>query len=289
MLACNRPLSPPVAVCLLLLSILATQSGAALAKLLFQRIGPFSTTMLRLLFAAALLLLFIRPWKRPFPRMAWKMILFFGLSIAGMNCCFYEAIARIPMGVAVGLEFSGPLLVALCSSRRVLDLISLGLAILGIGLLLPVHAAGNSDPWGVFFALCAAMGWACYILFGKRMGACGAVGDSVALGMTVAALVILPFGLWLDASSLLRVELFPLAAAVGLCSSALPFLLEMTALRNLPTGVFGILLSLEPAAAALSGFLFWNERLNMTQWFALSCIMLASILITLSACRQDRG
>ncbi len=268
------PVGLPVAV--LLVAMLSIQSGAALAKGLFAAVGPSGTTALRLFLAAALLLPVWRPWRLALTPRAWRMVALYGLAMGCMNFLFYESLARIPLGIAVALEFTGPLALALATSRRALDFLWVGLAGAGLAALLPVGVAGHGlAPAGVACALGAGACWALYIVFGRRAGASHG-GGTAALGLAVAAVVVGPIGAAQAGTALLSPALLPAALGVALLSSALPYSLEMYALTRLPTRTFGVLMSLEPALAALSGLVFLGERLGVLQWSAIGCIVLAS-------------
>ena len=275
--------SPYYSLCLLLISMSSIQCSASLAKTIFPLIGPEGTTALRLMVSAIILLVVIRPWRRTITRQAWKPIILYGLSTGCMNMCFYQAISRIPLGVAVGLEFAGPMAVAMLSSRKMTDFVWLALAAAGLYLLLPLRATDNIDTLGTIFALCSGVCWGLYIVFGKKAGNSGDSAASVALGMLVGACFIFPFGLVSAGSSMFSPSVLPLAIVLGIFSSALPYGLEIYALKNLPSQTFGILMSLEPALAALSGFIFLQEILSLGQWLALGCIIIASIGATVSA------
>ena len=269
--------SPLVSVLLLLVSMSSIQASASLAKTIFPLVGPAGTTALRLLVASAILLVVMRPWEKAIPRSAWKVIAVFGLATASMNLCFYEALSRIPLGVAVGLEFTGPLTVAMLSSRRLVDF---------IWVLLPLRQSADSiDPLGAVLALCSGVCWALYIIFGKKAGS-SLDKSCVALAMLVGSCAIFPVGLASSGMDLFRPEILPLALILGIFSSALPYGVEIIALKNLPSRTFSILMSLEPALAALSGFLFLGEQLSLAQWAALSAIISASIGSTLTIKKQ---
>ena len=262
------------------------QASASLAKTIFPLVGPAGTTALRLLVASAILLVVMRPWKKAIPRSAWKVIAVFGLATASMNLCFYEALSRIPLGVAVGLEFTGPLTVAMLSSRRLVDFIWVILAAAGLAILLPLRQSADSiDPLGAVLALCSGVCWALYIIFGKKAGS-SLDKSCVALAMLVGSCAIFPVGLASSGMDLFRPEILPLALILGIFSSALPYGVEIIALKNLPSRTFSILMSLEPALAALSGFLFLGEQLSLAQWAALSAIISASIGSTLTIKKQ---
>jgi inner membrane transporter RhtA len=259
---------------MLVLAMASIPGGAAVAKRVFPVVGAEGVTALRIGIAAALLLIIWRPnlsvLKQP-------VVLAYGVSLGIMNLVFYQAIARIPLGVAVALEFSGPLAVAMAASRKPMDFVWVALAIGGIGLLLPVGTRVDAlDPVGVALALAAGGCWAAYILFGKRAG--GQLGPkAVSVGMLVAALIAVPVGVAKAGTGLLAPDILMAGAAVALLSSLFPYSLEMVALTRLPTRVFGVMMSLEPAFAALSGLILLHEALTARQWTAIACIMAASI------------
>lgn len=278
--------SPLVSVLLLLVSMSSIQASASLAKTIFPVVGPAGTTALRLLVASAILLAVMRPWTKNIPRSAWKLIAVFGLATASMNLCFYEALSRIPLGVAVALEFTGPLTVAMLSSRRLIDMVWVILAAAGLVILLPLRQNADSiDPLGALLALASGVCWALYIVFGKKAGS-SLDKSCVALAMLVGSCAVFPVGLAASGTALFTPEILPLALLLGIFSSALPYGVEIIALKNLPSRTFSILMSLEPALAALSGFLFLGEQLNLAQWTALAAIMTASVGSTLTIQRR---
>lgn len=261
-----------------IVAMLSIQSGASLSKQLFPLVGTQGTSTLRLFFATLVLFAFWRPWKRWPQGSEWKAVALYGASLAGMNLLFFEALARIPLGVAVALEFVGPLAVALLASRQGRDFMWAGLAGLGLVLLLPLNSFSTGlDGLGVAFALAAGGFWALYIVFGKRLSGTLPGGIATALGMSCALLIALPFGVAQAGADLLDVRLVPLGLTVGVLSSALPYSLEMIGLKRLPTQTFGILMSVEPAVAALSGLLFLGERLSLLQIVAIGLVMAASV------------
>ena len=265
-------------------SVTALGVGTSLAKQwLFPQVGPQGTTALRVGFSALLLLALWRPWRQTLVRADGMAIARYGVALGLMNLLFYLSIQRIPFGVAVAIEFSGPLAVAMLSSRRAIDFVWMACAVLGLALLLPWRlGAGSLDLLGVAYALGAGLAWGLYIVFGKRTAHLPA-GQAVALGLSVAALVVLPFG-WAEAgAALLQPSVLLLAVVVAAISSAIPISLEMLALRRLPRETFGVLLSTEPAVAALLGLLLLGEQLSAVQWLAIGCIMAASIGFTLTA------
>lgn len=276
-----------LAILSVLLAMVTIQSGASVAKQLFPVIGPAGTTALRVGFSAMMLWLVFRPWRHLPKGRNWRAIVVYGVCLGGMNLLFYLAIARIPLGIGVALEFTGPLAVALFSSRRRLDLLWVALALGGILLLLPdMRGVDALDPVGVMLALGAGACWAGYILFGQRAGNLASGGITVALGMTVAACFLVPIGAVSAGSALLSWEVIPLAIAVAALSSALPYSLEMVALKNLPAQSFSVLMSLEPAIAALAGFLILSELLSFSQWLAILLVIGASLGSTLSGQRK---
>lgn len=270
----------PVALSILtvLVAMVSIQTGASLAKRLFPVVGAPGTTTLRLFFAALILGLIWRPWRGRLTRRELLAVVTYGASLGGMNLLFYLALERIPLGIAVAIEFTGPLAVALFASRKPLDFVWAALAVCGIVLILPISEASQALDWvGVGFALGAGLCWALYILFGQRAGATVHGGKAAALGMATAALLVCPIGVAHAGSALLDWSILPFALGVAVLSSALPYSLEMIALKHLPTRTFGILMSVEPALGALSGLLLLGERLALAQWVAIACIILASV------------
>ena len=262
--------------------------GASLAKSLFPLIGPAGTTVLRLGIAALMLALAFRVWRIRPDRAQWQAVIPYALSLSLMNLLFYMAIERVPLGIALAIEFIGPLTVALLGSRRRWDFIWLGLAVCGLLLVLPLplRGAGQAiDPLGALLSLGAGVCWGLYIITGRRAGR--ALGASTpAFGMAIGALVVLPFG-WAQASSgLLNPEILAVAVAVAVLSSAIPYTLEMYALRRLPPQSFGTLTSGEPAVGALVGMIFLGESLPPSQLLGIAAIIAASVGTTLAARRS---
>jgi inner membrane transporter RhtA len=259
----------------LLVSMASVQSGASIAKTLFPLAGAGGVVALRVGFGAILLCVALRPWRQPVRRTSWPPLVAYGLSLGLMNFLFYQALDRLPIGVAVAVEFTGPLTVAVMTSRRIIDFLWIAIAASGLALLLPLPHQGHANLPGVLFALGAAACWALYIVFGQRVGHhLGPQG--VALGSLIAAVLIVPIGLF-DAPAMVfsRAVLLP-GLAVAALSTALPYSLEMIALARLPTRTFSVLMSLEPAVGALSGLLFLGERLAPAQWSAIVLIIAAS-------------
>ena len=263
-----------------MLSMVSLQGGAALAKSLFPVVGPQGTAALRLLFSALMLLAYFRPWRVRMTASGWRLVVAYGLSLGTMNLLFYMALRTIPLGIAVALEFTGPLAVALLTSRRLSDFAWIIVAAIGILLLIPRGADVHTlDPIGMVLALAAGLCWALYIVFGRRAGVHHGT-QTIALASTVAAIFILPFGLVHAGTALFTWDLLPWALGVAVLSSALPYALEITVLSRMPVRIFGTLLSLEPVFAAFSGLLFLHEALSLTQWLAIIAIVVASIGIT---------
>jgi len=260
---------------LLLISMFSVQLGAALAKSLFPALGSTGTVLLCLTFASLMLLLVWRPRLRDYTRRDYGLVVLFGVCIAGLNGFFYASIARIPLGIAVTLEFVGPLGVALASSRRLPDMLWAVFAAAGVMLLAPIQGM-RIDPVGVGLALGAAGCWAAYILLSVRVGRIFPGGTGLALGMSVGAIAIAPFGMrsltvaWHDPSLLL------VGAGVALLSSVIPFSLEIEALRRLPARIFSVLLSLEPVVGALIGLLVLGETVGLRAIIAMALIVVAS-------------
>ena len=265
---------PPTA--LVMLSIFSVQLGAAVAKTLFDSLGPGGTVFLRIAFAALVLLLLVRPKLGGHDRAGYLIAGLFGLALAGMNFSIYLAIDRIPLGVAVTLEFVGPLGVAVAGSRRVLDLLWVVLATSGILLLAPLGLFGGMDldPVGVAFALFAGCLWASYILLSARTGSDFPGGTGLVIALCVGTFVLFPFGIAGAVHALLDPRLLLAAFGVAMLSSAIPFSLELEALRKIPARVFGVLMSLEPAVAALAGLIVLGERLEMR---AVAAVLLVTV------------
>lgn len=259
------------------IAMVSFQIGATFAKQLIPAIGAPGTTALRLGFSSLLLVVLQRPWRSMPSRSAWPVVLAYGVSLGAMNSVFYLALSRIPLGIAVAIEFVGPLAVAVFASRRRLDYLWVGLAASGLSLLLPItHSGAALDPIGVLYALAAGVGWALYIVFGQKAGQ--AQGPSASTwGLMIAALLTVPVGVGAAGGRLLDPSILPFGVGVAIFSSALPYTLEMIALRRLSTKAFGTLMSFEPAIAAIAGVVLLHERLTLTQWTAIGAIILASV------------
>lgn len=274
---------PPVT--LVLGAVSSIQFGAALAVTLFDDLGPGGTSLLRLGFAAAIMLAVWRPDPRAHPAADLRLVLWFGLALGGMNYFFYEALDRIPLGIAVTIEFVGPLGVAVATSRRRLDLLWVALAASGI-VLLARPGGDGLDPLGVVFVLVAAACWAAYILLAQRAGGVFTGSRGLAMAMGIAFLVPLGPGLHQAGGDLLQPEFLAIGAAIALASSVIPYSLETEALRRMATSVFGVLMSLEPAVAALAGFLVLGQALDAVEVAAIGLVVAASVGITRT---QDAG
>ncbi|HEY9737098.1 MAG TPA: EamA family transporter [Trichocoleus sp.] len=269
-----KPTVPPTL--LVMGSIASTQLGAAIAKGLFNQISPIGMVSLRVGFAALVLLLLWRPQWRGHRPSDYRLLILFGLSLAAMNALFYYAISRIPIGVAVALEFSGPLAVALVHSRRRLDMVWVALAAAGIGLLAPTEGSAL-DPTGVIVALLAGVGWGAYMIFSVRVGRTFPGGDGLALAMGIGALALLPLGIAADGVTLLQPHLLALGFGVSMLSSAIPYSLELSALRIMPLNIFGVLLSLEPAIASLISLVVLGETLSLRMAVAVALVTAAAV------------
>lgn len=272
---------------ILLIAMISMQSSGSFAKYLFGQFPILTVSAMRLLLGAMILALIFKIWQIHFRQIKWPAIISYGLALAGMNLLFYLSINRLPLGIAVSFEFIGPLSVALFYARQKFDFVWVGLAILGLVLLFPFdQAAQPLDPIGIAFALGAGACWALYIVAGQRPS--GVSGNhTVCLGMFVGMLVLMPIALFagMPAHTFEPMSLLYLVA-LAVLASALPFTLEMIALRNLSALSFGTLMSLEPAIAALSGLLFLGETLLWTQWLALATIISASVGCTVTTQRQ---
>jgi inner membrane transporter RhtA len=281
--------APPTA--LVIFSIISVQLGAAVAKSLFDSLGPGGTVFLRIAFAAFMLFLLVRPKLGGHDRAGYLVAGLFGLTLAGMNFSIYLAFDRIPLGVAVTLEFVGPLGVAVAGSRRVLDLLWVVLAAAGILLLAPLGVLGGMDldPVGVAFALLAGCLWASYILLSARTGSAFPGGTGLVIALCVGTFVLFPFGIAGAGYALLDPKLLLAGFGVAMLSSAIPYSLELEALRKIPARVFGVLMSLEPAVAALAGLVVLGERLEMRAVAAIIFVTIAAAGASLFGGRDKGG
>jgi inner membrane transporter RhtA len=270
-------------------SLVSLAVGTSFAKSLFPALGPEGTTAYRLVFAMLMLMAVFRPWRRQW---VWADALplgLYGVTLGVMNLLFYSAIKTIPFGVAIAIEFTGPLAVAVWTSKKASDWLWVTLAVVGLALLLPLPGADAAmalDPMGMFFAFTAGICWALYIVFGQRVALrYGAM--ATPMGMLAAALVVAPIGVWHAGSALLNPQWLMAGLAVALLSSAIPYALEMFSLNHLPKNTFSILLSLEPAVGALAGWWVLAEHLTPSQGLAIALVMVASMGTAWSA-GQDR-
>jgi inner membrane transporter RhtA len=283
----SSELSPRLAVGpaigLVVVGIASVQLGAAIAKTLFDDVTPTVLVWLRLASSALVMLAIARPRLRGRTRDDWLVAVAFGVSLAAMNWLIYQSFARIPIGIAVTIEFIGPLLIAAVGFRRPRDLGWVALA--GVGVLLLGVERADLDPLGVAAAVLAGAAWAGYILLSARTGRRWEGLDGLAVASAVAVVVLSPALLATDLAGLGDPRILLLGAAVGLLSSVIPYSCEMVALRRLAPALFGVLMSLEPAAAALAGLLVVGEQLSAPQWAAIACVVVASIGATRVASR----
>lgn len=261
---------------LTLTAMMSVQVGAAMAKQMFAQVGAQGAVTLRVVLAAAVLFLVQRGWRMAPSAAALRLVLPYGVILGVMNLCFYMALRTLPLAVVVAIEFIGPLAVSVLDSRRPRDLLWVALAALGILLMRAPGLNGRLDPGGLLLAFAAGICWGLYIVFGKRAGALGEA-RATTLGMIIAALVVLPFGVADAGARLLDAALLPRALVVAVLSSALPYSLEMFVMGRLPQRTFGILMSLEPAIAALFGLAILGETLTAIQCLAIVCVIAASL------------
>lgn len=268
-----------------LAGVFSVQFGSAFANTIFDKAGPGGVAFLRVLFTAVVLLAITRPRLRAHSRRELLLVAAYGLTLAAMNWSFYEALHRLPLGVAVTIEFTGPLAVAIAGSRRPLDAVWLVLAGGGVVLLATRGDSDGVQPLGVLFVLIAAACWAGYILLTKRVGRSFSAGTALALGMSVGSLLVLPAGIVEGGSALLHPSVFGVCFGVAMLSSLIPYSLELIALRRLATHVFGLLMSIEPAVAALAGVLVLDQPLHGVLIIALIMVVAASVGSSLAARR----
>ncbi|MFI2348573.1 EamA family transporter [Streptomyces sp. NPDC019443] len=263
-------------VALVVAGALSVQFGAAVAVLLMPRAGALGVVTLRLALAALVLLVVCRPKLRGHSRADWSTVVAFGAVMAAMNVLFYQAVDRIPLGVAVTLEVLGPLALSVIVSRRLINLVWAGLALVGV-VLLSGGGFDRLDPVGALFALSAGAMWAAYIVFSARTGRRFPQADGLALAMGVGAVLSLPLGIAEAGSKLIVPSTLGLGLAVALMSSVLPYTLELLALRRLPAPTFAVLMSLEPAIAATAGFLVLHQALSVPDALAITLVIAASM------------
>jgi inner membrane transporter RhtA len=266
---------------LVLGAIASVQSGAAVATKLFPAVGAGGAVFLRLAVSAVLVVLLVRPNPSDRTPSELRLVLAFGIVLAAMNALFYLSLDRIPLGVAVTVEFLGPLAVAIAGSRQALDFLWVVLAATGVVLL--ASGGGHLDKIGLVFAASAGACWAGYILLSQRVGRVFPGMSGLAFALAIGAIATAPYGIADGGSALIRGSVLGKGAAIAVLSSAVPYSLELAALRRLRAAVFGVLMSLEPAMAALSGFVFLSQHLQVHEWLAVGCVMVASIGATTSS------
>lgn len=278
---------PPIPA--VLLAIISVQGGAAIAKGMFPLLGATATVTLRIVLSAIILLLAYRPNFKQITAKQWKLVSLYGVSLGAMNLTFYLSLSRIPLGLAVTLEFIGPLILAISTSKKATDLIWALMAAAGISLIAPWSADSNIDLIGAGLSLIAGGFWALYIIIGGKASQAMDSGTAVSIGMLVASCVVLPFA-FADARIFeATTKLLAMGVAIALLSSAIPFTLEMNALKHIPAKTFSILMSLEPAAAAICGLLFLHEYLSTYEWMAIALVMGASTGATLTKTKQTQS
>ncbi len=276
-IAVSKTASRLFPIAALLVAMISVQYGATYAKRLFPLIGAEGTTAARLVVGALLLTIAMRAWKTKVAPHAVPALVGYGVALAGLNLLFFLSLRTIPLGIAVALEFSGPLLVATLTTRRLLDFAWIALALLGLLLLTPlVHSQSHLDPAGAFLALGAGACWALYIVIGRKAGQYLGT-QATAFGMMIAAALVLPLGIFHTRTSLFNPTIVLAAFVVGIFSSALPFTLEMAALTRIPARTYGIVISGEPAVAALMGFLFLHEVLSSGAWLGIAVVVVAAL------------
>ena len=289
----QQPASPRAltGVALVVGSCASLPFGAAVAAHLFPVLGPWGVTSLRVAIAALLLLVIVRPRPRRWSREQWTAAVLFGVSLAAMNGFFYAAIDRIPLGPAVAIEFLGPLVLAAVLTRRLADALWVGVALIGMVLLGVDGMIGAEplDPLGLLFILVAAGFWVLYIRMSARVGTLIPGNSGLAMGLLVAAVLLLPVGVPATAAVVVDPQLLLLAAITAVLSSVIPYTFELAALRRLPQRVFGVLLSLEPAFATLAGWLLLGQQATPLRMLAIALVIAASVGTTLGVRRERRG
>jgi inner membrane transporter RhtA len=269
-------------------SMMSFAAGTTLARELFPHVGATGALVYRAGFAAVLLAAVWRPWRRRWSRADLVIVTRYGLSVGFMNLCFYLSLRTIPQGIAIAIEFLGPLTIAVLESRRLSHFVWIGLAAVGLALLLPIRGGASLDPVGVACALGAAVCWALYIVFGKRSSHLPA-GDTVSVGVAIAFLVLGPIGAATAGPALLDPRFMMLGLTVAIFSTALPYCLEMFALHHIPKRAFGVLMSAEPALGAAAGFVLLGETLTGLQVLAIALVIAAASGAVLSAERSPEG
>ncbi len=276
----------------MVLSMISYQISASFAKQLFSVLDPLTVTILRLCFAAVLVTLMFRSWRiiSRLPYLRWRDLLCYSASLGLMNILFYLSLDKLPQGIAVGLEFAGPLGLALLSVKYRSDYIWVLLAIIGIVLMVPWGSA-NAENFSVFGAACAlgaGFCWAIYIYFGQKVVQQNIGMHALTIAIIISALALLPIGLYQDAPALVQTQHWGKVLMVALLATAIPYALDLLALKSLSKLSYGTLSSLSPALAALAGMVLLKEQINTWQWIALGCIMLASVGVTVGTSKRSR-
>ncbi len=275
----------------LILSIISLCTGTSFAKTLFTEVGAIGTTTFRIFFSACILWLIWRPWRIPLTRADLATIVPYGICIVGMNLPFYLSLQTLPVGIALAIEFTGPLSLAIYKSRTRFDFLWITFAIVGLYLLLWPSTDSDTllalDPAGVIYALIAGVFWASYIIVGQKARRVHPA-HVTSYGLTIAALIILPMGLLSGGAAMFNPNLLLFGLGIAILSSALPYSLEIFSLRILPTKTFSIMLSLEPAVGALAGIIILGEVIETKQWLAILLVVCASAGCTATAVRDHR-
>ena len=281
------------AVLYMVLSMVAYQISASFAKQLFEVLDPLTVVTLRLVFASILVILMFKSWQiiKQLPELKWKHLLLYSASVCFMNVLFYASLGRLPQGIAVGLEFIGPLALALFSIQHRGDYIWVLLAILGVGLMVPWQDANaeNFSYLGAAMALGAGLFWASYIYFAQKVARQNIGMHALSIAIVLSALALLPMSAVHNPSALIQFEYWPQALMIALLATAIPYALDLKALQTLTKLSYGTLSSLSPALAAIAGWLLLNERISLLQTLALLCIMSASIVVTYSASKRSQA
>jgi inner membrane transporter RhtA len=270
-------------ITLVMAAMASVQAGASIAKTLFPVVGPVGMVTVRIALGTIILCIVMRPWRTRITSSTWRPLAVYGVSLGVMNLLYYLALTRVPLGITVALEFTGPLAVAVLSSHRLLDFCWILLAAAGLILLLPVaHIGVGTDPVGALYALAAGGCWALYIIYGQKAGAHHGA-QTAALGSLISALIIVPIGLADRGLALFSGSILLPGLIVAVLSTVIPYIFEMIALTRLPARTFGVLMSIEPAFGAVIGYAYLHEWLTAVQWTAIALVILASIGATASA------
>lgn len=281
-----------LAILFMVLSMISYQISASFAKQLFEVLNPLTVTILRLCFASVIVAVMFQSWKiiKRLPYLKWRDLLCYSAALGLMNILFYISLGRLPQGIAVGLEFIGPLGLALLSIKNKSDYVWVLLAILGIALMVPWgQANANFDLIGAVCALSAGLCWAFYIYFGQKVVHQNIGMHALTIAISISALCLLPIGLWQDAPALIQTEYWGKALAIAILATAIPYALDLKALKHLTKTSYGTLSSISPALAALTGLLLLGEQITLLQWVALVLIMLASVGVTIRATRKTQA